>query len=158
MRRWGWIAVLGAGMAGAASEPFRVEVAGRSMRPALRPGDWLVATRRGAIRRGAVVVVRHPERSLDLVKRVAAVPGDEVEGRVLGPHEYVVLGDDPGSNDSRAFGPVPRSAIEGVVRFRYWPRPGLVRGRPAQPASSRSSRQVSPNETSTRRPPRSRRR
>jgi type IV secretory pathway protease TraF len=98
------------------------------MAPTLLPGDWLVATRRGRLRRGSVVVLRHPRGGPDLVKRVAALPGEEVDGRPLGPEEYLVLGDDPGaSTDGRSFGPVTRSAIEGVVRFRYWPRPGRVR-------------------------------
>lgn len=112
----------------AALRPFRVEVAGSSMEPTLRAGDWLVATRRGRVRRGCVVVLAHPERPLDLVKRVAAVPGDEVDGKRLGPDEYLVAGDNPqASMDGRDFGTVPRRAIEGVVRFRYHPRPGPVR-------------------------------
>lgn len=127
MRRWSWAAAAitaGVGL----SRPFRVEVAGESMTPTLRPGDWLLATRTGRIRRGSVVVLRHPGRSLDLVKRVRAVPGDEVDGRILGPDEYVVVGDNEfASTDGRRFGPVPREAIEGVVRFRYHPNPGPVR-------------------------------
>ena len=108
--------------------PFRVEVAGRSMEPTLRPGEWLIATRVGRVRRGSIVVVAHPERSLDLVKRVVAVPGDVVDGRALGPLEYLVVGDNPSeSTDGRSFGTVLRQAIEGVVRARYHPRPGLVR-------------------------------
>jgi signal peptidase I len=123
-----WV-LLGATVAAAAAfRAFRVEVAGRSMLPTLRPGDWLVATRRGSIRRGSVVVLRHPRRGLDLVKRVASVPGDRVPDGILGPEEYLVVGDNPAaSTDGRAFGPVAREGIEGVVRFRYWPRPGPVR-------------------------------
>jgi type IV secretory pathway protease TraF len=101
------------------------------MVPTLLPGDWLVATRRGRIRRGSVVVLAHPDRPLDLVKRVRGVPGDRVDGWLLGSDEYLVLGDNPGaSSDGRRFGPVPRRAIEGVVRARYWPHPGAVRLRP----------------------------
>jgi type IV secretory pathway protease TraF len=98
------------------------------MAPGLRHGDWLIATRRGRIRRGAVVVLAHPGRRLDLVKRVAAGPGERVSGGTLGPDEFLVVGDNEGaSTDGRRFGPVPREAIEGVVRFRYWPHPGPVR-------------------------------
>jgi type IV secretory pathway protease TraF len=62
------------------------------------------------------------------VKRVGAVPGDEVDGRVLRPDEYLVAGDNAAaSTDGRAFGTVRRDAIEGVVRLRYRPRLGLVR-------------------------------
>jgi type IV secretory pathway protease TraF len=129
MRRWAWVtaAILAAWATSRAAGAFRVEVAGRSMVPALLPGDWLVATRRGRIRRGSVVVLAHPDRPLELVKRVRGVPGDRVDGWLLGSDEYLVLGDNPGaSSDGRRFGPVPRRAIEGIVRLRYWPAPRLV--------------------------------
>jgi signal peptidase I len=110
--------------------PFRVAVAGRSMEPSLRDGDWLLATRRGARARGAVVVVPDPRTGLGLVKRIAAGPGDEIDGRTLGPDEYLVTGDNAAaSTDGRTFGTVRGSAIEGVVRFRYAPRAGPVRRR-----------------------------
>jgi signal peptidase I len=130
MRRWAWVAaaVMAAWATSGGAGTFRVEVAGRSMVPTLSPGDWLVATRRGRIRRGSVVVLAHPDRPLDLVKRVHGVPGDLVDGRLLGPDEYLVIGDSPAaSSDGRRFGPVPRRGIEGVVRARYWPHPGPIR-------------------------------
>jgi type IV secretory pathway protease TraF len=75
-----------------------------------------------------VVVLRHPRRALDLVKRVRGIPGDVVDGRALGADEYLVVGDnESASTDGRSFGPVPREAIEGIVRFRYRPKPGPVR-------------------------------
>jgi signal peptidase I len=41
---------------------------------------------------------------------------------ILNEDEFCVLGDFTGrSNDSRYWGPVPRSNIEGVVTVRYWP-------------------------------------
>ena len=128
MRRWPWAAAAAVAGWAAMARPFRVEVAGDSMTPALRPGDWLLATRRGPIRRGSVVVLRHPGRALDLVKRVRGIPGDVVDDRALGADEYLVVGDnESASTDGRSFGPVPREAIEGVVRFRYRPKPGPVR-------------------------------
>jgi signal peptidase I len=131
--RWGLVATA-AGILAASlvrARPFRAEVAGESMEPTLRPGDWLVATRPWRLRRGEVVLVRHPERNLDLVKRVAALPGDRVDGRTLGADEYLVVGDNRGeSTDGLDFGPVSRGAVLGVVRFRYWPHPGPVARRP----------------------------
>jgi type IV secretory pathway protease TraF len=51
-----------------------------------------------------------------------------VDGRSLGPEEYLLAGDnEEWSTDGRHFGTVRREAIEGVVRFRYHPRPGPVR-------------------------------
>lgn len=109
---------------------------------------------------GLVICVRGPEDRL-LLKRVVGVPGDSlrvgrtvyVAGRALeepyahgeaaaetfrgahelAPDEYVVLGDNrAASTDSRDFGPVRASQIEGVVWLRYWPpeRAGLVTAEP----------------------------
>jgi signal peptidase I len=83
-------------------------------------------------------------RDLNLGKRVIGVPGDTVvgrDGRVfvngekaddiatapfpathLGAKQYFVLGDNRSeSQDSRAFGPVPRAAIFGRTFLIYWP-------------------------------------
>lgn len=86
-----------------------------------------------------------------MVKRVIGIPGDEVdihEGKVfvngreieeeyvkgvtfqreqplpvkLGENEYFVLGDNREvSKDSRTFGTIKRSQIEGKAVFRFWP-------------------------------------
>ncbi len=80
------------------------------MLPAIPPGAFLVATERGRVRPGAVVVVDRHDR--EIVKRVDRVGDDGV----------VVLGDNLAqSTDSRAFGPVPEAAIRGVARAVYWP-------------------------------------
>ena len=101
------------------------------MAPTLQPGDFLVATRPRRIGRGDVVVVAHPSRPLEVVKRVVALPGEPAEGRTLGPDEYLVLGDNPRqSTDGRSFGPIAGRSIRGVVRWRYWPRPGSLPGPP----------------------------
>jgi signal peptidase I len=108
--------------------PFRVLVEGESMAPTLRDGDQLVAVAARRIRVGDVVVVRPPARGFEMVKRVAGVPGDRVEGRTLGPDEYLVVGDNAAaSTDGRTFGPVGADAIAGIVLLRYLPRPGRVR-------------------------------
>ena len=105
--------------------PFRVEVTGRSMEPTLRPGDCLIATRDRASTKGVLVVVEHPEHpGFEMVKRVGGVPGDRVEGRLLGPDDYWLIGDNAAaSSDSRTFGPVGARQIRGVVALRYWPPP-----------------------------------
>jgi nickel-type superoxide dismutase maturation protease len=99
--------------------PFRVEVQGDSMRPTLEPGDWAVATAGGRVRKGDVVVLERPDRpGLEVVKRVTGAPSETG----LGFDEWFVEGDNPQeSTDSRTFGAVPRSAINGRVRLVYWP-------------------------------------
>jgi nickel-type superoxide dismutase maturation protease len=95
-----------------ALRPQRVVVTGRSMQPALEPGDRLLAWR-GRVRVGGIVVLpdpRDPRRPL--VKRVRARRGDRID--VRGDHAAA-------STDSRAFGAVPVSVVEGVVRYRYAP-------------------------------------
>ena len=52
------------------------------------------------------------------------LPGKFIQGRTvtLGPDEYFVSGDNrPFSSDSRAWGPISKSAIVGRAFFRYWP-------------------------------------
>src|SRR3990170_1344252 len=99
--------------------PFRVEVRGDSMAPTLLPGDWALAVAPGAPTRGHVVVVEPPtRRGLEMVKRITGVPGDLTpDGRILGPDEYWVEGDNPTrSTDSRHHGPVWRG--QGEARGR----------------------------------------
>jgi nickel-type superoxide dismutase maturation protease len=92
---------------------WRVRVTERSMEPALRSGDWLLALRTHRIRPGQIVLARHPERpDLLLVKRAA--------GRVDGG--WWLASDNPaaGAVDSARFGAVPSDLIEGRVLARYW--------------------------------------
>ena len=101
----------------------RVRVHGQSMQPTFEEGDVLWSNRLVywffSPRRGDVVVLDHPSRPLRLLKRIMAVPGDRVDGRILGPDEYFVSGDNPvASTDSAVFGPVQRRAIRGRVRPR----------------------------------------
>jgi nickel-type superoxide dismutase maturation protease len=93
--------------------PFRVEIQGGSMRPALLPGDWCIAIRARRVRPGDVVILERPHRpGLEVVKRI-----DRAEGG-----GWFVLGENPVvSTDSRHFGPVAPSAIIGRIRLVYWP-------------------------------------
>ena len=99
----------------------RVAVAGRSMEPALRDGDWvIVASLARPPRVGEIVLARDPRVAERLVlKRVARVKGGVC----------MLLGDRrEESTDSRTFGPVALSAVLGRAVFRYAPllRAGLL--------------------------------
>lgn len=99
-----------------------VEVRGRSMTPALWPGDrLLVLPLRRAPRIGEIVLAPDPrEPSRELVKRVAAVSATGVTLR----------GDNPAaSTDARAFGSVPVDSVRWRAVARTWPpgRIGLLR-------------------------------
>ena len=104
----------------------RWEVSGRSMLPALEPGDWLIVerVRRGGrpIQPGDMVLAIDPRDSArTLVKRLARI-GD-------GGFAWLE-GDNPAeSTDSRHFGPIGPDRVLGRVRWRYWPlrRAGSVR-------------------------------
>ena len=90
---------------------FAVSIAGRSMEPAMRPGDWWLVRQRASVRPGCVVLMEQPDRpDLLVVKRVLRrdgagwwVQGDNLEASV----------------DSRTYGAVPDSSIRGVLWFRY---------------------------------------
>ena len=92
------------------------------MTPLLNAGDWAVVVR-DTVRRGAVVVVDHPERpGLPMVKRLVGVPGDLIGDRRLEADEWWVEGDNAAaSTDSRTLGPVTRAAMAGRVLAVYWP-------------------------------------
>ena len=101
----------------------RVAVEGDSMRPTLEPGDWLLADPEAFAeappRVGELVLVPDPRQpSRLLVKRVAEIHD--------GGRELFVTGDaHEESTDSRAFGSVDASTLEGRPWFRYWP-PGRI--------------------------------
>ncbi|HEX6061799.1 MAG TPA: nickel-type superoxide dismutase maturation protease [Candidatus Limnocylindria bacterium] len=103
---------------------FRVAVAGQSMEPTFRDGDWLLVRRlRRPPRPGEVVVATDPrEPKRLLVKRVRSIAPDGVT--IEGDHA-----DPAASTDSRQFGPIPPTAVLGHPVLRYAPlgRIGLVR-------------------------------
>jgi type IV secretory pathway protease TraF len=93
------------------------------MAPSLLPGDRVIVVTPGSYRRGDVVVVEHPGRpGYEMIKRLAAVPGDMIGGRILAPDEYWVEGDGPASTDSRHFGPVTRAELKARAEVVYQPR------------------------------------
>ena len=135
-------------------QPVKVE--GTSMQPRLVDQERIFVNRFiyrfSDIQRGDIVVFWYPkDRSKSFIKRVLAVPGDEVEirrgsvyvngARIEEPYlnpefrdrdslgtrsvplgHYFVLGDHrSSSNDSRNWGFVPRELIYGKAVFRYWP-------------------------------------
>lgn len=104
---------------------FRVAVAGDSMAPTMRDGEWWVARRTGSVGVGDVVVIDHPEYpGLLAVKRIVRAEGDG----------WWVEGDNPQrSRDSRHFGPVPAARILGRVVLRYRPLPPVGPPRAASP-------------------------
>ena len=117
--------------------PWRAEVVGESMAPALQPGDWLLVDPTSArwSRRGSVVVVREPGSGIVVVKRIAGRPGDSVVGQdgsstLLGESEAWLASDAPDASvDSRRYGPVDAEHLLGRVAWRYGPirRFGRVR-------------------------------
>jgi nickel-type superoxide dismutase maturation protease len=114
-----------------------VEVEGRSMAPALLPGDRLLVESISYARRpprpGEVVLARDPRHaSRELIKRVAVVDRERVHLR----------GDAPGeSTDSRDFGEVAVSSVQWRAIARYWPRRrlALLSGPPAAKRSRRAA-------------------
>lgn len=107
---------------------FTVTVRGLSMRPALQPGDRVLARRvpLAAVRAGQIVVVAAPDGDAGvpwLIKRVAAVPGDPVppwlgRGRAprVPPNCFLILGDNAAvSRDSRHLGFLAAGDLLGVV-------------------------------------------
>jgi signal peptidase I len=107
-----------------------------------RRGEIVIIHARGEL--GGTITPDPNARDLNLTKRLVGIPGDTVVGRRgrvfvneekaddiptepfppvhLGPKQYYVLGDNRSvSQDSRAFGPVPRNAIFGRLFLIYWP-------------------------------------
>ena len=78
------------------------------MRPALEPGDGLIAIRSRRVRRGDLRCFEHPEQpGFWLVKRVGDVSGSRFEARSDN--------EGAGAVDSRRFGPVDLDASYRVL-------------------------------------------
>lgn len=88
----------------------RMQVAGPSMEPTLPAGTTVLVDPRAVARAGDVVVARHPEQDLVVIKRLDHLLPD---GRVF------LRGDGLVSTDSRDYGPLPFDALLGVVRCTF---------------------------------------
>ena len=131
---------------------FRIE--GNSMLPNLHDGQFLIIDKVSYYlhppQRGDIVVFHYPKNpGRDFIKRIIALPGEEVEIRqgrvfingeelmepypvergsyswgpaVVGEGEYFVLGDNRNnSSDSHSWGMLPRRNIIGRAWLSYWP-------------------------------------
>ena len=87
-----------------------LRVAGESMSPGFREGDFVLVCTipflRRRLRPGDVIAFRHPEQGI-MIKGVAEA--------VANGKGYHVLGTHPDSVDSRRFGPVPLGDVIGKV-------------------------------------------
>jgi phage repressor protein C with HTH and peptisase S24 domain len=115
MRRPGLL--LGAALASVAGFALarrleRVAVAGHSMEPGLRDGDWLLVWRDPRrFRGGDIVVARDPrDTSRLIVKRVREATDSQLW-----------LESDHPAHASEVIGPVGRPDVRGRVVLRYWP-------------------------------------
>jgi len=80
------------------------------------------------IKRGDLIVARHPSGPGNIIKRVTGVEGDRIPLEYRQSHRFVpegqvwVEGDNStGSKDSRHYGPIPLGLLRGKVVGRMWP-------------------------------------
>lgn len=89
----------------------RLRVTGNSMMPLLKPGDEIILNPHAYVKAppkvGDIVVARHPQQELKIIKRVAVI---ELNG------DCFLLGDNPlASTDSRHWGTVNYIELAGKV-------------------------------------------
>jgi len=88
----------------------KYKVANHSMQPALNAGDFVLVNPSAFLKRsplvGDIVVAKHPNQSLVLVKRVAGVDGDSIKLA----SDNVSVGE-----DSRHFGDLSKDHLLGLV-------------------------------------------
>lgn len=130
----------------------RYRIDGSSMNPTLQDGQYLIINNVSymldAPERGDIIVFRHPQNDLNLIKRVVGLPGDRIEIReqvvfVNGVHliepyieappiyngswtvpenQFFVLGDNRNnSSDSHSWSFLPETNILGKAEIVYWP-------------------------------------
>ncbi|MBI4017632.1 MAG: nickel-type superoxide dismutase maturation protease [Candidatus Aenigmarchaeota archaeon] len=85
-------------------------VSGNSMEPTLREGQKILISKIGTPKKGDIVVLKHPYKNINIVKRVAAA----------NESGYLVEGDNTGeSTDSRHYGTIGKENLVGKVLFPY---------------------------------------
>lgn len=130
----------------------RYRIDGSSMNPTLFDGEYLIINNVSYYldepQRGEIIVFKHPNNDLNLIKRIIGIPGDHVEirnqqvkvnGIVLDePYiaaepnysgawdvpegSFFVLGDNRNnSSDSHSWSFLPEDNIIGKAMFVYWP-------------------------------------
>ncbi len=92
----------------------RLRVEDRSMEPTLDSGDYVIVNRLAYLFKspseGDLVIIRHPNDSKFMVKRIESANNTD---------NYFVVGDNRKfSKDSRHFGPVKKHSIVGRVIMR----------------------------------------
>jgi nickel-type superoxide dismutase maturation protease len=91
--------------------PIRIfRVADHSMEPSLNQGDYIFVNGVSQnVRVNDVVVIRHPNKNIYIVKRVKKIQGDR----------FYLLGDNTkSSEDSRKFGALRRDGLVGKLIFK----------------------------------------
>ena len=85
----------------------RIKVVGESMTPTLVPGQFVLVNPVRIPVEEELVLARHPNKDLLVVKRVAAITDDGA---------FVLASDnEEAGTDSRSWGPVAADAIHGTV-------------------------------------------
>ena len=106
------------------------EVPSRAMEPAHAKGEKLFVNRLAYLfsagpQKGDVVLVEAPEGGR-VLKRVAGLPGEVVEGTTVPADHLFVVGDLPDrSRDSRHWGPIGRDAVIGRASLVYAKAPAI---------------------------------
>jgi signal peptidase I len=88
------------------------------------PGEWISSAPGGQVLVGTTPGCRdqHPVPESYLTDSARSSPGPAIGCKHIPAGQYFVMGDNRGdSEDSRAFGPIPRSIVVGHVVMRFWP-------------------------------------
>jgi hypothetical protein len=106
------------------------KIAGASMEPSVLRGDYVLvkkpAYRNRPLKKGDIVIVVYPDdRSMALIRRIKALPGEiqsgQKEASFTVPHGTVMVeGSGKGVMDSTTFGPLDTRDIIGRVTQVYF--------------------------------------